>query len=359
MREVWNFSAGPAQLPQAILSRIKNELLSYNNSGMSVLELSHRTALFEEILADAEAILRRLLKISDDYAVLFMQGGASLQFPLVALNLRKMGKAGYIHTGIWSKKAMEEAERINMAVEIIASSSDQNFTYIPEMPVSFKDYDYIHLTSNNTIEGTAFKEFPNTGDIPLIADMSSNLLSEPVDVSKFGVIYAGAQKNLGIAGVTLVIIRKDLLNMNPDLPKIMNYQTYYEKDSAYNTPPTFAVYVSKLMFEWLEAQGGLAQVTCLNQQKAAKLYEYIDQSNVFNSLIAPASRSVMNIPFVTDQNEYDQQFIEWTESQGIRNIKGHASVGGMRASLYNAMPMAGVDALIETMIQFENSVKGD
>jgi phosphoserine aminotransferase len=361
MREVWNFSAGPSQLPIEVLSKIQKDLFSYNNTGMSVMELSHRSGAFVSIVAETENRLRRLLNLPDDYAVLFLQGGASLQFSMVPLNLMKSKKAAYIHTGTWSHKARQEAERAGMNVEVLASSEDKNFTYIPDisdLPDKKLDYDYIHLTSNNTIEGTAFKSFPETGKTPLVADMSSNILSEPLDVSPFGLIYAGAQKNLGIAGLTLIILHKKLLNLNPQLPNMLNYHAHYEKHSAYNTPPTFSIYVLSLVLEWLEKLGGLKQIAEKNRIKANKLYRHIEESYIFKSPVYKHSRSIMNIPFTTGDEALDKKFIKFSEKRNIQNIKGHASVGGMRASIYNAMPFEGVEALIEVMTDFEHSLKG-
>jgi phosphoserine aminotransferase len=353
MREVWNFSAGPAQLPRPVLKRAQEDLLSYNNTGMSVMELSHRSEDFQEIMAETEIRLRRLLNISADYAVLFLQGGASLQFLMAPMNLKQKATAAYIHTGNWSQKAMTEAQNAGFKVDIIGSSADKNFTYIPKWETNFTPYDYVHITTNNTIEGTVFTEFPKTGEIPLVADMSSNILSEPLDVSKFGIIYAGAQKNLGIAGLTLVIIKKDLLHRVKNLPTLLDYQVHADKNSAFNTPPTFAIYMSNLVLEWLENLGGLEKMGELNKEKAQKLYAYLDQSSLYHTLVKGKDRSIMNIPFTTNDKKLNQKFISYAETQGIKNIKGHRSIGGMRASLYNAMPLEGVDALIHTLQTFE------
>lgn len=355
MRDVWNFSAGPAQLPKTVLKKAQEELLSYNNTGMSVMELSHRSSEFQEILDETEARLRRLLNVSDDYAVLFLQGGASLQFLMAPMNLKETGQAAYVHTGSWSKKAMAEAKNVGFEVDVIGSSADENFAYIPQWETDFSGYDYVHITTNNTIEGTAFTEFPDTGAVPLVADMSSNILSEPLDVNKFGVIYAGAQKNIGIAGLTIAIVRKDLFKRIEDLPNVFNYQVQFEKESAYNTPPTFAIYMSNLVLKWLEDLGGLEKMGELNREKAEKLYDYLDDSALYKAAVKGKDRSLMNIPFVTGDEELDQAFIAYAETQGIKNIKGHRSIGGMRASIYNAMPMAGVDALIEVMKKFEQA----
>lgn len=357
MRTVWNFSAGPAQLPLPVLETAQKELVSYRDSGSSVMELSHRSQDFEEILADTEARFRRLLAIPADYEVLFLQGGASLQFAMVPLNLKETGKAAYIDTGNWSTKAAQEAEKTGMTVDIIASSKAENYAVIPEFPTDYTGYDYVHITSNNTIWGTEYHTYPDTGDVPLVADMSSDILSRPFDVTQFALIYAGAQKNLGIAGLTFVIIRKDLLNKQTALPKILNYQTHAKSDSLYNTPPTFAIYMSGLLFQWLEEQGGLGQIAKNNREKAEKLYDYLDQSDVFTATIQDTRyRSIMNIPFVTGSDDLDQAFIAACKDQQLKNIKGHRSVGGMRASLYNGMPLAGVEALIEMMANFEKQL---
>lgn len=357
MREIWNFSAGPAQLPTAVLKKAQEELLSYNDKGMSIMELSHRSNDFIEIYEDTDKRFRQTFNIPDMYTVLYLQGGASQQFVMAPMNLRKNGKAAYIHTGNWSKKAMDEAIHLGFEVDILGSSEEDNFTTIPEWETDFDGYDYVHITTNNTIEGTTFYEFPDTGNVPLVADMSSNILSETIDINKFGLIYAGAQKNLGIAGLTLVIIRKDLLNMNPHLPNIFNYQTHAKKDSMYNTPPTFPIYILNLILKWLENVGGLEKMEEMNRNKADRFYTYLDQSDLFNATVYGADRSIMNIPFVTEDETIDHSFIRFAEENGIRNIKGHRSVGGMRASMYNAMPFEGVDALIETMKAFEENQK--
>ncbi len=358
MREVWNFSAGPAQLPIDVLKKAQEELLSYKKSGLSVMEMSHRSAEFQEIMEETEARFRRLLEISDEYAVLFLQGGASGQFLMAPANLKRNGKAAYIHTGNWSKKAYEAAEEVGMTIDVVGSSEDKNFSYIPAWPADFTGYDYVHITTNNTIEGTVFTKFPHTQGVPLVADMSSNILSEPLDVNQFGLIYAGAQKNLGIAGLTVVIIRKDLINMNPELPTYLNYQTHMEKDSAYNTPPTYAIYLSHLVLGWIEDLGGLEAIQQLNREKARLFYEYLDQSALFQPTVDGEDRSIMNIPFVTGDQTLDKEFIDYAGKQNIKNIKGHRSIGGMRASMYNAMPIEGVKALIEVMQEFER-IKGE
>lgn len=353
MHEIWNFSAGPAKLPRPVLEKAQEELLSYKDTGISVMEMSHRSEAFKDILEETETRLRNLLNISEDYEVLFLQGGASLQFLMVPMNLKQKGKAAYIHTGNWSKKGMTEAKKAGFEVDVIGSSEDKNFSYIPKWETDFTPYDYVHITTNNTISGTAYTEFPDTDDVPLVADMSSNILSKPLDVSKFGLIYAGAQKNAGIAGVTLVIVRKELVNRVEDLPTLLDYEVHAKRNSAFNTPPTFAIYMSNLIFEWLEDLGGLEERGRRNNAKAEKLYAYLDQTDFYQIPVTGKDRSIMNIPFVTGDEELDQEFIAYAEAQGIQNIKGHRSIGGMRASIYNAMPMEGVDALIHTLKTFE------
>lgn len=358
MNTIWNFSAGPAQLPKTVLEKAQSEMLSYDNSGMSVMELSHRGKVFKKIYEETDANLRRLLDIPEDYATLYLQGGASMQFALIPMNLNQLGKAAYVHTGTWAQKAMDEAERVGMKAVEIATSEADSFTKIPEIPNQFADFDYVHITTNNTIEGTTIYDFPDTGETPLVADMSSNIFSEPIDVTKFGLIYAGAQKNLGIAGLTLVIIRKDLLERVTDLPKIFDYKVYADNDSMYNTPPTYSIYMFNLILQWVDELGGLEAMKKLNEEKAAKFYAYLDQSDLFKPTVFDKDRSLMNIPFVTGMEEVDKAFIDFSEERGIRNIKGHRSVGGMRASIYNAMPLAGVERLIEVMTEFEE-LRGD
>lgn len=358
MRNVWNFSAGPAQLPLEVLKKAQEELVSYKDTGMSVMEMSHRSKDYQEIMEDTEDRLRRVMNVSEDYAVLFLQGGASGQFLMAPMNLNKNGKTAFIHTGNWSKKAIEAAEEIGVEIDIIATSEDKNFTYIPEWTNDFQAYDYVHITTNNTIEGTVFTDFPDTENIPLVADMSSNILSEPIDVNKFGLIYAGAQKNLGIAGLTIVIIRKDLLNLNPSLPAYLNYNTHAKKESAYNTPATYAIYMSNLVLEWVENLGGLEAVYQLNKEKADLFYDYLDHSKLFKATVFGRDRSLMNIPFITGDESLDKKFITYANKHQIKNIKGHRSIGGMRASIYNSMPIQGVEALIQVMNDFEKIVKG-
>ncbi|MFD2654895.1 3-phosphoserine/phosphohydroxythreonine transaminase [Gracilibacillus thailandensis] len=355
MKRVHNFSAGPSMLPLEVLEKAQAELPNYQDSGMSVMELSHRSGLFTDIITEAEKLLRELMNIPDNYKVLFVQGGASQQFAAVPLNLKKNGKADYVNTGSWSKKAMKEAKKF-IDVKEIASSEDENFTYIPEVSTSTIDpeADYVHITTNNTIEGTAFRKIPNTGNVPLVADMSSNILSEEIDVSKFGVIYAGAQKNIGPAGLTVVIVRDDLIgNASEQCPTMLDYQTHSESGSLYNTPPTFGVYIAKLVFEWLKELGGLKEMQARNEKKAGLLYDYIAQSDFYRSPVKEDSRSLMNIPFVIPDHDLDAAFIKAAQAEGLETLKGHRSVGGMRASIYNAMPVQGVEDLITFMQKFE------
>lgn len=359
MKRVYNFSAGPSMLPEPVLKKAQEELLSYNGSGMSVMELSHRSSLFTEVIEQAESDLRELMNIPDNYEVLFLQGGATLQFSMVPLNLMQKGRAGYIHTGSWSKKAFQEAKKFG-EVNVIASSEDKGFTYIPELHKQMFDqnYDYIHITTNNTIEGTAFTEIPDTGDVTLVADMSSNILSAEMDVRKFGVIYAGAQKNIGPAGLTIVIIRKDLIGgANDSCPVMLDYATHQSSGSLYNTPPTFAIYIASLVFEWLRELGGVPAIEKINRKKAGMLYDYLDTSEFYSSPVEKNSRSLMNIPFASPSKELDASFLEEAEANGLTTLKGHRSVGGMRASIYNAMPVEGVERLIHVMKQFETNHK--
>ncbi|NWN96290.1 MAG: 3-phosphoserine/phosphohydroxythreonine transaminase [Bacillus sp. (in: Bacteria)] len=356
MGRVYNFSAGPAQLPVSVLERAQEELLSYQEKGMSVMEMSHRSSDFKKIIERTEELIRELMEIPETYRVLFIQGGASLQFSMVPLNLLKDGgHAYYVNTGSWSKKALSEAKKIGEA-KILASSDDQNFTYIPELDLQQinEQTDYVHITTNNTIEGTRFTKFPNTGHVPLVADASSNILSEQWDVSKFGLIYAGAQKNLGISGLTIVIIREDLIgHAKAGIPTMLNYETYTKNNSLYNTPPTFAIYITMLLMEWLKEQGGVAAIEERNKEKANLLYKAIEDSKLFYSNVKREDRSLMNIPFMTDSDELNKLFVKEAEQEGLHQLKGHRSVGGMRASIYNAMPIEGVKALVDFMNEFE------
>ncbi|WP_088006058.1 3-phosphoserine/phosphohydroxythreonine transaminase [Indiicoccus explosivorum] len=357
MERVYNFSAGPSVLPGPVLEKVQQELLSYGGSGMSVLEMSHRSEAFTAIIRDAESLLRQLMGIPDNYKVLFMQGGASLQFSMVPLNLLNGSRrAGYADTGSWSKKAIKEAEKSG-TVTVLASSEGEGYSRIPALDLSSASgFDYIHITTNNTIEGTRYAEIPDTGDIPLVADMSSNILSEAVDVSKFGLIYAGAQKNLGPAGLTVVIVREDLLGRcGAACPAMLDYGTYAQSESLYNTPPTFAIYVTKLVLEWLRDAGGVEEMEKANRGKAARLYAAIDGSDLFENRVEAASRSLMNVPFTAPTDELNREFLQFAASNGLKTLKGHRSVGGMRASIYNAMPLDGVQALIDCMQTFERT----
>ncbi|MBP2100615.1 3-phosphoserine/phosphohydroxythreonine transaminase [Enterococcus rivorum] len=356
MNTVYNFSAGPAVLPKSVLEKAQSELVNYENSGMSVMELSHRSSLFETIIQGAETLLRELMNIPDNYKVLFLQGGASLQFTMVPLNLAQNRKALYINTGSWSKKAISEAKKLgNIEVEVIASSEDKNFSYIPEVRKEDipQDAAYLHITTNNTIEGTTFYELPDAGNVPIIADMSSNILSVDYNVADFGLIYAGAQKNIGPAGLTVVIIKDELIGQVDVLSSMLDYSVHAKNGSMYNTPPTYGVYMAKLVFEWIKEHGGVQKMEELNKAKAAMLYNEIDHSTLFSSPVTPKDRSINNIPFVTGSDELDKKFNQEAVKEGFENIKGHRSVGGMRASLYNAFPKEGVEALIQFMKKFE------
>ena len=355
MSRVYNFSAGPSMLPLQVLETCAKDMLDYNGSGMSVMEMSHRSPVYEEIIKDAEAKLRQLMNIPDNYKVLFLQGGASTQFAAVPLNLmNKNKKADYIVSGQFSGKAQKEATKYG-DVKIAASSKDANFTFVPKTDKSsFRpDADYVHICFNNTIYGTKFPYIPDTGDIPLVADMSSCIISEPVDVSKFGMIYAGAQKNMAPAGLTLVIIREDLMgNAREDIPVMLDYKTMADNDSMYNTPPCYCIYVAKLVYEWILGLGGLEEMKKLNEKKAALLYDYLDSQDYYVAPVEKESRSMMNVTFVTGDADLDKKFAKEADAAGLKNLKGHRSVGGMRASIYNAMPYEGVEKLVEFMKEF-------
>ena len=358
MSRPYNFSAGPAMLPEPVLARARDELLNWHDSGMCVAEMSHRGAEFMRIATQAEADLRSLLAIPDQYKVLFLQGGASSQFAMVPMNLlRDHDSADYIQTGSWSKKAVAEARRF-CSVNVAMNTEDTRFNRAPrqqELNLS-ADAAYVHYTPNETIEGVEFPYIPDTGDIPLVADMSSTLLSRPLDVSRFGLIYAGAQKNIGPAGLTLVIVREDLIGKTiAATPTMFDYQIHVKNESMYNTPPTYAWYLAGLVFEWLRDLGGLEAMADINQRKAAKLYAAIDGSAFYANPVEPQSRSWMNVPFTLANPELDGQFLSEAKHAGLLTLKGHRSVGGMRASIYNAMPEAGVDALIQFMAEFERT----
>jgi phosphoserine aminotransferase len=356
MARVYNFSAGPATLPEEALRRAADEMLDYQGTGMSVMEMSHRSKAFDDIIKGAETLLRTLMHIPDNYQVLFLQGGANLQFSMVPLNLfRNSKKADFVHTGQWSKRAIAEAKRYG-TVSIVASSEDTTFNYVPQIDASQFDpeADFVHITTNNTIYGTRLPVIPDTGDVPLVADMSSNILSEPYDVSQFGLIYAGAQKNCGPAGLTIVIIRDDLVGHAMEgTPKMLDYKTHVDKQSLYNTPPCYSIYITKLVLEWLDALGGVEGIEKRNKEKAAILYDYLDNSSLFSGTVAKKDRSLMNVPFVLPSDEMNAQFIKEADARGLKTLKGHRTVGGMRASIYNAMPVEGVQALVDFMKEFE------
>ncbi len=354
MTRRFNFCAGPAALPESVLLQAQQELLDYRDAGLSIMEMSHRSKEIVAIAEQAEADFRELMGISDDYAVLFLQGGASTQFAAVPLNLLGDNTtADYINTGQWSKKAIKEAQRY-CEVNIVASSEDSNFTTIP--PVDSwqlnKEAAYFHYTPNETIGGVEFASIP-LGEVPLVADMSSTILSRPIDVSAYGVIYAGAQKNIGPAGLTMVIVRRDLLDRaRPECPTMLAYKTAAENDSMYNTPPTYSIYLAGLVFQWLKKQGGLQAIETINRRKADKLYSYIDGSGFYANPVEPVSRSLMNVPFTLANADLDKSFLALSEQAGMLNLKGHRSVGGMRASIYNAVPEEAVDTLIDFMKDF-------
>lgn len=357
MKRVYNFSAGPSMLPEAVLRRAADEMLDYQGSGQSVMEMSHRSKVYEGIINSAESLLREVMNIPDNYKVLFLQGGASSQFAMVPMNLMtKSNKADFVITGQWATKAYKEAARYGTA-NIVASSKDQTFNYIPELdPSTFtKDADYFHICLNNTIYGTKFTKLPETGDVPLVADISSCILSEPIDVSKFGVLYAGAQKNMGPAGLTVVIVREDLVGNAMDItPTMFNYQTHVDNDSMFNTPPCYSIYMCMLVLDWIKnTMGGLDEMKKYNEKKAAILYDYLDSSKMFRGTVVAKDRSLMNIPFVTDSEELNAKFVKEAAANDFVNLKGHRSVGGMRASIYNAMPMEGVEKLAAFMKKFE------
>lgn len=353
---VCNFSAGPSVMPEQVLRKAAAEMLDCRGTGMSVMEMSHRSPAYKDIIDAAESHLRQLMNIPDNYKVLFLQGGASSQFAMVPLNLiRGAGKADYVNTGAWSKKAIAEAKRFGK-VHVVAGSEDASFNYIPELKPEMFDPGaaYVHITSNNTIYGTAYKEFPDTGSVPLVADMSSHILSEVIDVSRFGIIYAGAQKNIGPAGLTLVIIREDLVgHASEQTPRMFNYATHVEGGSMFNTPPTYGIYMAGLTFEWLLEQGGVAGIEEKNRAKAAMLYEFIDNSVQFKGTVKEKDRSLMNVPFVLPTEDLNAKFIADAQKEGLVNLKGHRSVGGMRASIFNAMPGECVARLVDFMKRFE------
>ncbi|MBQ0002430.1 MAG: 3-phosphoserine/phosphohydroxythreonine transaminase [Treponema sp.] len=373
MSRVYNFSAGPSCLPEEVLKECAAEMLEYGTTGQSVMEMSHRSKAYEPIIADAEAMVRKLMNVPENYKVLFLQGGASTQFAMVALNLgNKKGKAAYINTGVWSKKAIAEAKKLGIAVDVIATSEDKGFNYIPKVEKIEGDYDYAYICLNNTIMGTHYEYIPETGNIPLVADISSCVLSEPLDVSKFGVLFAGAQKNLAPAGVTLVIIRDDLITETPraGTPTMLTYKTHADDGSMFNTPPCYTIYVLGKVLHWVEKNGGAEGMGKRNHEKADYLYNYLDNNDFYHATAQKGSRSLMNVPFLTKystgaadeasvakEKEINDKFVKEAAAAGFVNLKGHRLVGGMRASIYNAMSFEGVKALVEFMKKFAEANK--
>lgn len=358
MSRVYNFSAGPAVLPEEVLREAQEEMLDYRGCGMSVMEMSHRSSVFQQIIDEAESDLRQLMNIPKEYKVLFLQGGASLQFAMIPMNLMKNRVADYIVTGQWAKKAYQEAQKYGKANKI-ASSEDQTFSYIPDcsdLPVS-PDADYVYICENNTIYGTKFKELPNTKGKLLVSDVSSCFLSEPVDVSRYGILYGGVQKNIGPAGMVIAIVREDLITEDvlPGTPTMMMYKTHADAGSMYNTPNCWSIYMCGKVFQWLKRMGGLSVMKERNEEKAKILYDFLDSSKMFRGTVVPKDRSLMNVPFVTGDSELDEKFVKEAKAAGFENLKGHRTVGGMRASIYNAMPKEGVEALVAFMKEFEEA----
>ena len=356
MSRVYNFSAGPAVLPEEVLKEAAEEMMDYRGCGMSVMEMSHRSKTYQTIIDEAEADLRDLIGIPDNYKVLFLQGGASQQFAMIPMNLMKNKVADYIVTGQWAKKAWQEAGKYGKANKI-ASSEDKTFSYIPDcsdLPIS-EDADYVYICENNTIYGTKFKTLPNTKGKTLVADVSSCFLSEPVDITKYGIMYGGVQKNIGPAGVVIAIIREDLItgDVLPGTPTMLQYKTHADAGSLYNTPPAYGIYICGKVFKWLKKMGGLSAIKELNEKKAAILYDFLDQSSLFKGTVRKEDRSLMNVPFITGSEELDAKFVKEAKEAGLESLKGHRSVGGMRASIYNAMPVEGVEKLVEFMKKFE------
>lgn len=356
MGRVYNFSAGPAVLPEEVLKEAAEEMLDYNGTGMSVMEMSHRSKAYETIINEAEKDLRDLMNIPDNYKVLFLQGGASTQFAMIPMNLMKNKTADFVITGQWAKKAYQEAQIYGKA-NAVASSADKTFSYIPDcsdLPIS-EDADYVYICENNTIYGTKYKKLPNTKGKTLVADVSSCFLSEPVDVTKYGIIYGGVQKNIGPAGVVIIIIREDLITEDtlPGTPTMLKYKIHSESKSLYNTPPAYGIYICGKVFKWLKKLGGLEAMKKINEKKAAVLYDFLDQSKIFKGTVVKEDRSLMNVPFVTGNEELDAKFVKEAKAVGLENLKGHRTVGGMRASIYNAMPIEGVEKLVKFMKKFE------
>lgn len=368
MSRVYNFSAGPSCLPEEVLNECAAEMLDYKGTGQSVMEMSHRSKAYEPIIQDAEAMVRKLMNVPENYKVLFLQGGGSTQFAMVAQNLGiRSGKAAYIETGVWAKKAAAEAKKLGVDVDVIASSKDKGYSYIPRVEKVEGDYDYVYICLNNTIMGTHYEYLPETGDIPLVADISSCVLSEPLDISKFGMVFAGAQKNLAPAGVTLVVIREDLITDSPrtGTPTMLSYKTHADADSMYNTPPCYTIYVLGKVLHWIEKNGGAEGMLKRNREKADYLYNFLDSSDFYHATAEKGSRSLMNVPFLTKysagatdeaslakEKEINDKFVKEAAAAGLVNLKGHRLVGGMRASIYNAMSLDGVKALVEFMKKF-------
>lgn len=360
MARVYNFSAGPAVLPEEVLREAAEEMLDYKGTGVSVMEMSHRSKAFEQIIGDAEKDLRDLLKIPDNYKVLFLQGGASQQFAMIPMNLMKNRVADHINTGQWAKKAIAEG-KVYGKINVIASSEDKTFSYIPDLKdlqIS-DDADYVYICHNNTIYGTKFNDLPEVGEKFLVADMSSDILSEPFDVTKYGLVFAGVQKNIGPAGVVIVIIREDLITEDvlPGTPTMLKYKIHADNKSLYNTPPAYGIYICGKVFKWVQKLGGLEAMKKINEEKAAILYDFLDSSTLFQGTVVKKDRSLMNVPFVTGSDDLDAKFIKEAKDAGFENLKGHRSVGGMRASIYNAMPTDGVKALVKFMTKFEQDNK--
>ncbi len=355
-KRVHNFNAGPAALPLSVLEEVKNDLISFKGEGLSVMEMSHRSKTFDTIIKDAEALIKDVFQIPPGYKVIFMQGGATMQFSAVPLNLLTDGKiGGYINTGSWSQKAIEEAQKLEKSVRIIASSKEDDYIYIPTGFTITPDLAYLHITSNNTIFGTQWHDYPNTGAVPLVCDMSSDIGCRPVDISKFGLIYAGAQKNLGPAGVTIVIIREELMNLSPDnIPTIASYKIIGGKDSLYNTPPTFGIYIVQLVLKWIKQSGGLSKIGEINQKKADLIYDILDEDDFYTGTVDKNCRSIMNVTFRLPSEELEQKFITQATSGGMIGLKGHRSVGGIRASIYNAVTIESVQTLVSFMGVFRD-----
>ncbi len=353
---IHNFNAGPAALPLPVLEEIKDSFLNFNGSGMSITEVSHRSSWFDDVINDAIERTQRLLNLNDQYKVLFLQGGASMQFCMIPINFLSNGRnADYINTGAWSTKAIQEAQIQGKPIKVVASSEDENFCYIPKDIVFNNDAAFVHLTSNNTIKGTQFETLPDTGDIPMVIDMSSDIMSRPLDMSKIGMIYAGAQKNIGPAGVCMVIVRKDLLDFLPDnIPSMLNYKTFVNKNSMYNTPPCFGIYTIQLVLKWLEETiGGLGKMQAQNQEKAGLLYDYLDTSAFYNATAKKGSRSLMNVTFRLPDEDLEKEFVAAAIKKGLGGLKGHRSVGGCRASIYNPTPINAIQDLVSFMTDFE------